>query len=150
MFVAKKSNTYVSSFCRQIFSLKKQREKQYSSQLCLVIPVQAASTICRALHQTNRMMSVFADIIVDKGLLSPTEMKEALVVHSLQLKCLHDLPDIRESKATEQIWQENGFWSMFKTCTTLCAWASQHQVERRLTQTLAARIQVGVHTYLLE
>ena len=85
----------------------------------------------------------FAEFIIDMKLLSSSETKEAFLLHCKLMKCLHDLPDIRKSKATEQIWQDNSnLWIMFKTCTALLEWASQNKVERRLVQTQAARLQV--------
>ena len=78
-------------------------------------------------------------------------MKEAFLVNCMQMKCLHALPDIRESKATQQIWQKNdNLWVMFETCTALCEWASQNKVDRRLVQMMAARLQVGIHSPLPE
>jgi len=88
-------------------------------------------------------------MIVEMKLLSFLEMKKAFLVQCKLMKCLHELPDIRQSKAAQQIWQENTkiWWIMFRTSTTLCAWASQQNVDRRLVQTLAARMQVRKHTF---
>ena len=93
---------------------------------------------CSQLH-----VPVLADSVHYLELLSPSEMKEAFALHSKQIRCLIDLPDLRKSVITQQRWRENidEIWTMCKMCASSCVWASQHDQDRSLVQRLAAGIQ---------
>ena len=110
--------------------------KMSSSPPCLPCHIQAAFIL------TGKI--VHAETASEVNLLSPFEVQEAIQSHIKLMRCLSNLPDIRTSQPTLQIWRNNtlAMVQLVQMCISSCFWASQHDVDRRLVQTLAASIQV--------
>lgn len=111
----------------------------------MCIPQQEQDVSCSPPLLHLNQPSALADVLLSEGQLSPSETTQAFFFNFEQIKRLCKLPDLRNSKATQELWQKSSpqVYTIFRLSSVLCTWGSQEGMDRRLVQIMAARIQVG-------